>query len=243
MASVRNPTTPTPRAASARGARKTSPLISDAPRRAAARTHAPAATRVRRSESRDGVLSTKELIVRAAAEAFAARGYCGVNLTDVVESLGYTKGALYFYFPTKEAVATEIVTRHFNAWEDMVTPALAESETNLDALVAVSRRVAEMYRTDPIARAGSRLSTERNLIAADLPEPFVGWIDKVTALLRAAKRAKEIRADIEPRALARTIVSYFYGAQLVSEHFSGRQDLPSQVNQFWALLLPTIRAS
>lgn len=223
--------------------RRTSPASrAAAPSRRATATAAGTTAVQRGRRAADAAVSTKELIVRAAAEAFASRGYCGVNLTDVVEGLGYTKGALYFYFPTKEAVAVEIVTRHFATWEQMMAPAVTANGNSLEVLVSVTRQIAELYRTDPITRAGSRLSTERNIIDAELPEPFVGWIEKIAALLRSAKRAKEVRADIEPRALAQTIVSFFYGAQQVSEQLTGRQDLRRQLDQFWAVLLPAIKA-
>ena len=176
------------------------------------------------------------------AAAFAQRGYCGVNLADVVEELGFTKGALYFYFPNKESLASEIVQRHFAAWEPLVPAALAETDDYLEALINVTRQVADAFRNDPIARAGTRLSSERNIINADLPEPFVGWINKITDLLRRAQDAGQLKEGVDPKTLARLVVSYFYGAQAVSEQLTSRDDLHKRLDDFWSLVLPQVRA-
>lgn len=196
--------------------------------------------RPRRSEQ--GEVSTRDLILGAASEAFAARGYCGVNLTDVVEGLGYTKGALYFYFPTKEAVAAEIVDHYFSAFDAIADQVQKAPGARLDALVALCRQVAELLRGDPVARAGARLATERNLIDAELPEPFGAWMDKAGALLRAAKRAKELSANAEPRQIAQLVVANFHGTHVVGAHLSARFDAVQQLDQFFAVLLPAIRA-
>lgn len=177
----------------------------------------------------------------AAAEAFAERGYFGVNLTDVVEDLGLTKGALYFYFDCKDALVTEIVDRHFAAWDELASEVQAGTDDHLEAIVAASRAVADSYRTSAVARAGSRLSSERNLVNVDLPEPFVGWVDWVTKALRAAKRAKQVRPDLDERAVAQMIVAFGYGAQHVSVHLSRRDDLHAQLDLFWKLVLPGLR--
>ena len=184
---------------------------------------------------------TRARILEEAARAFDRGGYLGVNLNDVMQSLGLTKGALYYFFPTKEHLAVEIVQRHFAVWGPMAEAVLAEHDNLLDALIDMSYRVARSYQADPFARAGTRLSTERNLISADLPEPFVAWIERVRQLLEAAQARGEVREGVDVSATADMLVSFFYGAQVVSQYFSDRQDLPARLEAFWAVVEPTLR--
>lgn len=181
---------------------------------------------------------TRERIVQAAAQAFSERGYLGVNLNEVVTKLGLTKGALYYFFPTKPALAAEIVRRHFATWQPMAQEILASHDDALDTLVEVMYRVAKMYQTDRVTRAGSRLSTERMFIDAELPEPFVGWVGWLSELISRGQAAHQIRADVDPEAIAQLLVSFFYGAQVVSDHFSQRADLTERLDQFWAVTRP-----
>lgn len=196
---------------------------------------------LRAAGRRESEVSTRELILTAAAAAFADRGYCGVNLADVVEELGFTKGALYFYFPNKESLAAEIVQRHFAAWEPMLPAAIEETDDLIEALVEVTHKVAEAFRTDPIARAGTRLSAERNLINTTLPEPFLPWMNRLTDLVRRAQEAGLVEETVDPKALARMVVSFFYGAQCVSEALTRRDDLHKRIDEFWAVVLPQVR--
>jgi TetR/AcrR family transcriptional regulator, cholesterol catabolism regulator len=59
---------------------------------------------VERAESR-----RREILI-AAARVFARQGYDTATLDDVALSLGVTKGVIYYYFPSKEALLTEIRT-------------------------------------------------------------------------------------------------------------------------------------
>ena len=44
----------------------------------------------------------------AAAQAFAAKGFPAVTILDVAEITGMTKGAVYFHYSNKEALAIAV---------------------------------------------------------------------------------------------------------------------------------------
>jgi AcrR family transcriptional regulator len=49
-----------------------------------------------------GETGTRERLVRTALRLFAERGYGGVSNREIVEACGCTKGAIYWYFESKE---------------------------------------------------------------------------------------------------------------------------------------------
>src|SRR2546429_9704705 len=185
--------------------------------------------------------ATRERILEASARAFDRRGYLGVNLNDVVQELGLTKGALYHFFPNKERLAAEIVRRSFAAWERLASRVLGEHDNLVDALIDMSYRVGRNYQNDSFTRAAVRLQNERNLIRTELPEPFVGWIERVTQLLETAKARGQVRTSVDSAAAAQLMVSFFYGAQAVSEHLTDRKDLLERLDTVWALMGPPPR--
>jgi AcrR family transcriptional regulator len=185
--------------------------------------------------------ATRERILEAAAQAFDRRGYLGVNLNEVVRELGLTKGALYYFFPTKEHLAAEIVRRHFGVWEPLAKQVLSEHDNLLDAMIDITYRVGRTYQTNCFARAGTRLSTERNLVNTELPEPFVGWLAMLTRLFETARERGQVRENVIPAAAAELMVSFFYGAQGISEYFTHRQDLLRRLDNFWKVVEPALR--
>lgn len=53
-------------------------------------------------EQRAKPLSTKEKLLEQAVRLFAERGYAGVSLEDIAQAAGFTKGAVYSHFGSKE---------------------------------------------------------------------------------------------------------------------------------------------
>ena len=53
-------------------------------------------------EQRAKPLTTKEKLLEQAVRLFAERGYAGVSLEDIAQAAGFTKGAVYSHFGSKE---------------------------------------------------------------------------------------------------------------------------------------------
>jgi AcrR family transcriptional regulator len=68
-----------------------------------------APTRLTREESR---AQTRERLLQAARHAFARGGYGGASVDEIAAEAGYTKGAFYSNFATKEAIFLELLSRH-----------------------------------------------------------------------------------------------------------------------------------
>jgi AcrR family transcriptional regulator len=48
-------------------------------------------------------------VLERAAHLFAERGFAGTNLKDVADAVGLSRSAIYYYFPSKEALLEELV--------------------------------------------------------------------------------------------------------------------------------------
>ncbi len=69
-----------------------------------------AAARQRRQERAQAVNGLKrDLILDAAREVFEAEGLDGASLRAIAAAAGYTPAALYFHFPSKEAIYAEVL--------------------------------------------------------------------------------------------------------------------------------------
>ncbi|MBI2358723.1 MAG: TetR/AcrR family transcriptional regulator [Deltaproteobacteria bacterium] len=69
-----------------------------------------------RTETRDKNL-TRERIIESAMRAFAEQGYHDTSMDDIVRRSGFSKGAIYFHFPGKEALFYALVSRLADALE------------------------------------------------------------------------------------------------------------------------------
>ena len=181
---------------------------------------------------------TRTAVLQAAAKLFAQRGFASVTILDIAEGAGITKGAVYFHFSNKEALAVELANAFYAAAPE-VTAALDDLESSaLETLRDLVARTALQLRDDVIAQAAVRLQTERSDIDAELPPPFLDFIEATTLLLTRARDNGELAPDVDPAVLGRTMVAAFFGVQHVSWVLHARADLVERTEELFDLLLP-----
>ena len=76
----------------------------------------------------------RELIMDAAVKVIARDGYGNVRLEDIAEAAGFSKAAIYHYFPDKEALFVHIVIRDQRADYDKYVEIMSRSLPFLDTL-------------------------------------------------------------------------------------------------------------
>ncbi|GDY29525.1 ScbR family autoregulator-binding transcription factor [Gandjariella thermophila] len=183
--------------------------------------------------------ATREAILTAAAEEFDRVGYAAAPLSAILRRGGVTKGAFYFHFPSKEAVA-EAVVRHMRA----VWPAAHRRwrDRGLDplrTLIGLLDEVARRLCGDVVARAAVRLA-EEGQPAASRPSPFRAWERTFALLLGAAAERGLLRPGVDPEAAARVLHAAVIGAWLVDGPRQGTGAYPQRIGEVVRCLLPGV---
>src|SRR5580698_1987153 len=88
--------------------------------------------------------TTRQQILRAAAGQFARLPYHQVGLDDILAEAELTKGAMYFHFRSKHALAVAIIEQHTAAGavavQDLLSKQLSGLETLIDFVYLISIR-------------------------------------------------------------------------------------------------------
>jgi AcrR family transcriptional regulator len=185
---------------------------------------------------------TRGRVLNAAAEVFARTGFLAASMNDIVDAAGVTKGALYFHFPSKEALAVAIVEEQFAQWPPVVAAVIEYSPDAMIGIISLTYEVGARFRDDVLITAGVRLSFERELVNADMPTPFVGWVDILQDLFSRARREGLLRPGVLPAPAARALVGSFFGVQHISEMLTNRVDLEGRLDEFWKIFLVGVAA-
>ncbi|MGH9127127.1 MAG: TetR family transcriptional regulator [Acidimicrobiales bacterium] len=185
---------------------------------------------------------TREEIVSAGAVSFAERGFSFSMVEQIAAHVGATESDFYVLFPSKAALAAEVVRVYADRLEQLNRATLSRCADRLDAVVAMSFAAARLTRTDPVIEAGTRLLMERDTVDANLPLPFAGWVDRITGILIDGQGSGNVVAGVDARASAETIVSAFFGLQCVSHGLGDTRRLPRLLEEFWKMTLPTLRS-
>ena len=88
---------------------------------------------------------TRSLLLDAAEEVFADKGFAPASLDDIARTAGYTKGAIYKHFATKEdlffAVSDRYWRRYFDNFAEVLSSATEVGARELDAIAARWRQL------------------------------------------------------------------------------------------------------
>jgi AcrR family transcriptional regulator len=189
---------------------------------------------------------TRRQILDAAAAAFAKDGYGATSLNDVIRHSELTKGAFYFHFPSKEALALAVIDDLRDSWSSMATEAVDLEMSAPEQARQMAALVVEAYGGNSSFRALGRLVPElvatRPELVGELQASLFMWIDFIEAIVARGQRDGAFRTDLDSRQMAETIFGAFNGVEEFSELISGGVDLKERVDVLWRLLEDALAA-
>ncbi|QBJ97310.1 TetR/AcrR family transcriptional regulator [Rhodococcus sp. ABRD24] len=138
-------------------------------------------------------------ILARSGEIFATKGISATTVREIAEACGVYSGTLYHYFPSKEAIVTEIIRVYveelYERCSSVVALGLPPIE-RLEALVLVALEAAESHRS---ATAIWQVETEymrERMLEASLEEKGHFAAQLWMQCIDQAKAAGELRDDI-----------------------------------------------
>ncbi|MEV0374198.1 ScbR family autoregulator-binding transcription factor [Streptomyces sp. NPDC050636] len=177
-------------------------------------------------------MRTRSRIVRAAAEAFRENGYEGTSTTDILKRAEVTRGALYFHFPSKEAIADAVVEHQI----ELLQPPVATSL--LQQVIDITFKFARALQDDIVLQAAVRLAVEETSYRSGRTVPYLWSFQQFSALLQEAQETGELQPGVDVDDTATMVVGAFTGIQLVSQLSDSRRDMLYRVSVFWRSVLP-----
>ena len=161
-----------------------------------------------------------EKLLDAALHLFVSMGYRSTNLEQIAGAAGLTKGAVYFYFGSKEAVLIELLDHVQTAVFDGAIKAVEQSgPTVTDKLVAFLHNAAQLgitHRDEVLLLILMSLEfKEREGKVRDCVGRIYGRTQVlIERLIRAGRKSGEFRDDVPVRELAAIVMENHDGAFL-----------------------------
>ncbi|MGC4971232.1 TetR/AcrR family transcriptional regulator [Streptomyces globisporus] len=168
----------------------------------------------RRTTERKG--DVRERAILDTCEALLAqKGYNAMTVGDVAQGAGITRGALYFYFGSKEEVVTALVARTVeHLWER--SRATAQTDEPRQAIAAAMQRTVELWNEHGLVM---RTAIDLSLTVPEIGELWKHTADLFIAAITAVLERAGIQAGTRPdeasamaRALCWMIERTFYHA-------------------------------
>jgi len=181
--------------------------------------------------------TTRLQILRAASHQFARKSYSSVSLDDILADAEVTKGAMYFHFRSKYALASAIIEYRAAVARASVDQLLAQKLSGLETMIDISYLVAIEDIGDETARAGLNLLESIGRTDGLQATVLGPWVTAFAAIAGKAVKDGDIISDRDPQGIARLLVSMYLGLRQTSNLAEPERFLRDLENM-WALVLP-----
>ncbi|CPR08674.1 TetR family transcriptional regulator [Mycobacterium bohemicum DSM 44277] len=183
--------------------------------------------------------TTRRHILRAAAQQFARRAYHDVGLDDILAQAELTKGAMYFHFRSKHALAVAIIDQQTAAGTTAVNELLSRGLSGLETLIDFSYLIAvQDIKLDGVRAALNLLESVGR--AEGLQETVLSdWTQAVTQVVEQAITEGDVGAQCDAEGVAQLMVSLHMGIRQTS-NLDAPERFLLDLERCWALLLTGI---
>lgn len=182
--------------------------------------------------------ATRRKIIETAVDLFSELGYGETGLADVLQRAGVSKGAFYYHFDSKEAVAKAIIAE-FDSRATVVTQDNFDpDQPTLGGIIKATFAVQDLMHRDPTVRVGQMLSQALHQVSSAGSQMYSGWTEKFVDMVNDVAAVGGIRAQVDPLDVAEAIWAGVLGAHLVS---AARGDDPyTRLARSWRVLVLSI---
>ena len=180
---------------------------------------------------------TRQKILDAAARQFARRSFNDVSLDDILADTDVSKGALYFHYHSKHALALAIVEHHAAVVRASTMELLTHQLSGLETMIEITFMVATLDFSDDYASAATNLvgAVRRpggpNLGMAD------EWMKGSISVVEQAIAEGDVLADRDAEDLAQVLVSHYFGVRCTCDGADATTFMTAVKNS-WCTTLP-----
>ncbi|MGV7928760.1 MAG: TetR/AcrR family transcriptional regulator [Spirochaetota bacterium] len=172
-------------------------------------------------------------IIEAAIRLFSSRGLKKVTMEEISRECEFSKGALYFYFKSKEDLAFAVMDRCYRGYIEMVDARLAGARTGLGKIEAALAGSLEFFDTRPnlVKIMGYfdyyidydfKASYAADPVAIGFRSMINAYREKLAGIIREGIADGSIRKDVDP---AKFILVYADALLAYMQKFTIREDI------------------
>jgi len=173
-------------------------------------------------------LSTKEKILLTAFKAFLRAGYRDVSINEIVQELGITKGAFYYYFQSKDDLFAQIIETYcfgfLTEFAEIISSPQIGIKEKLEQASSLMLSKLDFNKSEGIEYGSFLLLMYDSMKRVDalkerIKKLYANIYGLVLANFREAQQQNIIKSDLDPEALALNLITMIEGIFFMSEIF------------------------
>ncbi|MCV7382585.1 TetR/AcrR family transcriptional regulator [Mycolicibacter longobardus] len=182
--------------------------------------------------------ATRQQIIRAAAHQFAQRPYHDVGLDDILAEAELTKGAMYFHFRSKHALALAVIDEQLARTGAAIQALVDRKLSGLETLLDVGYMMAVDDLTSDSARAVLHLLPVVGR-AEGLQATVINNVIRALTVVAERAIAEGDVIDRDPQDVARMMVALYLGLRQAG-HLDEPEEYLRELQQIWSVVLSSV---
>lgn len=184
--------------------------------------------------------ATRRRIIESAVELFAEFGYGETGLADVLHHAGVSKGAFYYHFDSKEAVATAIIEEFDNTAGRIVDAEFDPDCPTLEGIIAATFAMQALMHRDKLTQVGHRLCQALDQVSSAGARVYKGWTDRFVDMVKMVIDSGRMREGVDSNHVAESVWAAILGCNLMSAAIG--DDPYARLGRCWGILVRSIVA-
>jgi len=175
--------------------------------------------------------ATRRKILESAVDLFSELGYGETGLADVLQRAGVSKGAFYYHFDSKEAVATAIIEEFSAKVQRSARNLFDPAAPELSGVISSTFDSAAIIASDKSAQIGNELLQALSQISSVASQTYSRWTNDFVGVIASAIGPWTTARSIDTEDAAEAIWVGILGCHLLSSALN--DDQFARLNRSW----------
>ncbi len=156
-------------------------------------------------------------ILDASLRVFSKEGYNNATIESITKEAGYTKGAFYVHFTSKEECFLLLMNERLSDFTNQLLELLSNQESVQNIIKKGVSTIFNSMEKDnwaPIFFEFYSHALRNTEIKNKMSEHYNHWLELVALILKQAQTSQQISKDLDPKQIASIIVGIIDGLNL-----------------------------
>jgi AcrR family transcriptional regulator len=189
-------------------------------------------------------MSLKERIIHESLRQFSTKGFMSTSISDILASVGTSKGGLYNHFKSKEELFLAALSEARKIWRQRNLAGLDQLARPLDKIKKLLENYRDLYLADSENLPGGcifvtlavELHDQQPHLAKEVNKGFERFKGMIKRLLDQEKQSGNLKIGIDTDMAAEMIFSGIIGACVTYTSDKSREKLDRTINSLIAFL-------
>lgn len=183
-------------------------------------------------------LATRQTIIDAAVDLFAANGYAETSLADITKRAAVTTGAFYYHFESKKSVADAIIEQGWPKAVRILDQTLNSRSPGLEKVISMTFEISSLLEHDPVARVSNTLNQAFGELSAEGRAGYRARARTFTARVADCLQSSDLRDDITPEEVGSLVWINLHGSVLLADAMG--DSVFSRLGLSWKVMLASV---